>query len=119
MAEVEIAVRLDPLDPANHFTLGSVKTGIGIGRGDTALINDGLNALWLAVTLDPNWILPWTEIGMTLLRTDRPEEAVAHLRNVKPECGPLDSHYYSALGAAYWTATRSSSSLRGVTRTGP
>ena len=98
LAEVETAARLDPLDPANHFTLGSVKTGIGIGRGDAALVTEGLNALWLAVTLDPKWILPWTEIGMTLLHTDRPEEAIAHLRNVKPECGPLDSHYYSALG---------------------
>ena len=102
LAEVEIAVRLDPLDPANHFTLGSVKTGIGIARDDTALINEGLNALWLAVTLEPNWILPWTEIGLTLHHTGRTAEAVEHLRNVNPECGPLDSHYHSALGAAYW-----------------
>ena len=103
LAEVENAARLDPLDPANHFTLGSVKTGIGIAREDTALINEGLNALWLAVTLDPNWILPWTEIGSTLHHTGRSAEAVEHLRNVNPECGPLDSHYHSTLGAAYWT----------------
>ncbi len=102
LAEVEIAVRLDPLDPANHCTLGSVKTGIGIAREDTALIKEGLNALWLAVTLDPNWILPWTEIGLVLHHTDRSAEAVEHLRNVNPERGPLDSKYYSALGAAYW-----------------
>ena len=102
LAEVETAARLDPLDPANHFMLGSVKTGIGIARGDAALINEGLNALWLAVTLAPNWILPWTEIGLALLHTDKPAEAVEHLRNVNPECGPLDSHYHSALGAAYW-----------------
>ena len=102
LAEVEIAARLDPLDPANHFTLGSVKTGIGIGRGDTALINEGLSALWIAVTLGPTWILPWTEIGSTLHHTGRSVEAVEHLRNVKPECGPLDAHYHSALGAAYW-----------------
>ena len=102
LAEVEIAARLDPSDPANHFTLGSVKTGIGIARGEEGLIREGLNALWLAVTLDPNWILPWTEIGLTLHHTGRSAEAVEHLRNVNPECGPLDSHYYSALGAAYW-----------------
>lgn len=102
LAEVEIAARLDPLDPANHFTLGSVKTGIGIARGETGLINEGLEALWLAVTLDPNWVVPWTEIGLTLHRTGRSAEAVEHLRNVNPECGPLDSNYYSALGAAYW-----------------
>ena len=106
LTEVAAAARLDPLDPANHFTLGSVKTGIGIGRGDAALVSEGLNALWLAVTLDPKWILPWTEIGMTLLHTDRPEEAVEHLRNVKPECEPLDSHYYSTLGSAYWKLGR-------------
>ncbi len=102
LAEVELAARLDPLDPANHFTLGSVKTGVGIGRGDTALINEGLSALWIAATLDPTWILPWTQIGSTLHHTDRSVEAVEHLLNVSPECGPLDSHYHSLLGAAYW-----------------
>lgn len=102
LPEVEIAVRLDPLDPANYYTLGSVKTGIGIGRGDMDLVNEGLDALWIAATLAPRWILPWTEIGSTLYYTDRPEEAVAHLRSVKPECGPLDSHYHSTLGTAEW-----------------
>ena len=102
LAEAEIAARLDPLDPANHFTLGSVKTGLGIGRADAALISEGLSALWIAVTLDPTSILPWTEIGSTLHHTGRSVEAVEHLRNVKPECGPLDSLYHSALGAAYW-----------------
>ena len=106
LAEVEMAARLDPLDPVYHFTLGSVKTGIGIGRYDTALVSKGLNALWLAVALDPKWILPWNEIGLTLLHTDRAEEAVRHLRDVKPECGPLDSGYYSALGAAFWKLNR-------------
>ena len=102
LSEVEIAARLDPLDPANHFTLGSVKTSIGIGRDDRDLVNEGLDALWLAVALDPAWILPWTKIGSTLHYTDRPAEAVAHLRSVKPECGPLDSQYFSTLGAAEW-----------------
>ena len=111
LVEVEKAARLDPLDPANRFTLGSVKTGIGMWNDDTALVNEGLNALRLAVKLDPKWIVPWTEIGMTLLHTGRPEEAVAHLRNMKPECGPLDSHYYSALGTAYWKLHRLSEAL--------
>ena len=48
---------------------------------------------------------------MTLLHTGRPEEVVAHLRKVKPECGPVDSHYYSALGAAYWKLDRLSKTL--------
>ena len=111
LAEVETAARLDPLDPANHFTLGSEKTGIGIRRGDTALVNEGLDALWLAVALAPKWIIPWTEIGLTLHHTNRSAEAVEHLRNVKPECGPLDSHYYSALGAAYWKLNQLSEAL--------
>ncbi len=102
LSEVAIAARLDPLDPANHFTLGSVKTSIGIARHDIDLVNEGMEALWLAVMLDPKWILPWTEIGSTLYYTDRPEEAVAHLRRVKPECGPPDSYYYSTLGTAEW-----------------
>ena len=69
LAEVEAAARLNPLDPVYHCTLGSVKTGIGMGSGDPALVNEGLNALWLAVTLDRTWILPWTEIGATLHHT--------------------------------------------------
>ena len=100
--EVEIAARLDPLDPTNHFTLGSVKTGIGIARADNALINEGLNALWLAATLGPNWILPWTEISSTLHHSGRSAEAVEHLRKVSPECGPLDSNYHNTMGAAHW-----------------
>lgn len=101
VSEVVKAVELDPLDPANHFTLGSAKGGIGIDSNDSALIKEGLEALWIAVTLDPNWILPWTEIGWLLLRSGRAIEAVAHLRNVRPECRPLDSGYYNALGMAH------------------
>ena len=55
-----------------------------------------------AVALDPNWIVPWTEIGATLYHTGRPAEAVAHLRSAKPECGPLDAHYHCTLGTAEW-----------------
>ena len=100
IAEVTRAVELDPLDPANHFTLGSVKGGIGAKRGDAALVREGLEACWLAATLDPAWILPWAEIGFILLETGRPEEAVEHLLASGLERAPLDTRYYSALGAA-------------------
>ena len=100
VAEVINAVELDPLDPVNHFTLGSVKGGMGTERGDKILIEEGLKACWMAVALDPNWILPWTEIGWILINSGRFEEAVEHLRVVSPECGPLDARYYTALGVA-------------------
>ena len=106
LAELETAAGLDPLEPVSHFALGSLKTGLGIGNEDTALVQEGLDALWLAVALAPQWITPWTEIGSTLLHTDRPAEAVAHLLDLKPECGPKDSHYYSTLGAACWRIDR-------------
>lgn len=102
LAEVEIAARLDPLDPANHFTLGSVKGGLGAERGDMTMVNEGIEACWLAVTLDPQWALPWTEIGLILLRIGRAAEAVEHLQRIKPDCGPLDNRYYSTLGTAHW-----------------
>ncbi|MCY4652981.1 MAG: tetratricopeptide repeat protein [Dehalococcoidia bacterium] len=98
LAEVVSATELDPLDPANHFTLGSAKGGIGLSEGNEALVKEALDSCWTAVTLDPNWILPWTEIGWLLLRTGRAEEAVEHLKGVRKECGPLDSRYYDALG---------------------
>ena len=51
LAEVAKAAELDPLDPANHYTLGSVKGGIGIRNSDEALVNEGIEACWIAVTL--------------------------------------------------------------------
>ena len=100
IAELEMAVKLDPLDPANHFTLGSYKGGIGAKQGNDALVQEGLEACWVAATLDQEWILPWAEIGFILLESGSPKEAVAHLRAVAPERRPLDTRYYSALGAA-------------------
>ena len=100
MAEVAKAADLDPMDPVNHFTLGSVKGEIGARTGDKRLVREALESCWLAVTIEPNWILPWTEIGWILLRTGRSREAVEHLKAVKPDCGPLDARYYAALGMA-------------------
>ena len=100
IAELEIAVKLDPLDPANHFTLGSYKGGIGAKQGNAALVQEGLEACWVAATLDKNWVLPWAEIGFILLESGRPGEAVDHLRAVSSERRPLDTRYHSALGAA-------------------
>ena len=67
MAELEVAVKLDPLDPANHFTMGSYKGGIGAKQGNAALVREGLEACWVAAELDKNWVLPWAEIGFILL----------------------------------------------------
>ena len=100
--EMERAIQLAPLDARYHYAMGAMKTDGAMWTGRTPLVDEGLNALWMAATLEPNWLLPWTEIGVTLHYTDRSAEAVEHLRNVNPECGPLDSGYHSALGAAYW-----------------
>ena len=100
LEEVAKAAKLDPLDPANHYTLGSVKGGIGLRTGDEALVEQGLEALWVAASLDPTWILPWTEIGWLLVKTGRARDAVEHLLGAKLECGPLDYYYYLALGTA-------------------
>ena len=100
LEEVAKAAELDPLDPANHYTLGSVIGGIGARNSDETLVDQGLESLWIATTLDRSWILPWTEIGWLLVRTGRPKEAVRHLLGVNPERKPFDARYYSALGAA-------------------
>lgn len=102
LAEARLAARLAPLDPAIHHALGSLKASMGTWRKDEVLVKEGLDALWIAVKLDPNWLLPWTVIGETLQRTGKAAEAVEHMRNVNPKCGALDSHYHSVLGAAYW-----------------
>ena len=111
MAELEMAVKLDPLDPVNHFTLGSFKGSLGARQGNAALVKEGLEACWVAATLDRTWILPWAEIGFILLESGRPGEAVEHLRAVPTERQPLDTRYYSALGAALRETGRFSESL--------
>ena len=100
IAEVVKASELDPLDPANYFTLGSYKGHMGVRNGDGDLVREGLEACWMAVALDPSWIVPWTEIGWIQIEIGRERKALEHLRAVSPERGPLDSHYYGALGVA-------------------
>ena len=100
LSEVARAVELDPLDPANHFTMGSAKGHVGSRTGDEDLVKEGLEACWIAAKLAPDWILPWAEIGWILVESGRAREAVEHLRAVRPDRGPLDSRYYGALGVA-------------------
>ena len=111
IAELEMAVKLDPLDPVNHFTLGSYKGGIGAKLGNIDMVQEGIEACWIAATLDQNWVLPWAEIGFILLESGRPKEAVEHLRAIAPERHPLDNRYYSALGAALRETGRFAESL--------
>ncbi len=100
LAEVARAVELDPLDPVNHFTLGSGLGGIGNATGDEALIRRGLEACWRAHALDPAWSSPWTEIGLLHSYLGEAGEAVAHLEGIAPGCGPVDARYHAALGLA-------------------
>lgn len=102
VAELEMAIRLAPLDARYHYAMGAMKTGGVIWTGKTPLVDEGLNALWIAAALEPNWILPWSEIGATLHHTGRSAEAVEYLRKINPGCGPLDADYHRTLGAAYW-----------------
>ncbi len=111
LAEVAIAIQLDPMDPANHFTMATYKGEIGMRTGDMALIKEGLDASWMAATLDPNWILPWTEIGWLLLGSGKPKDAIEHLRGVGPEREPLDAYYFTALGMALMQVGRYAESL--------
>ncbi len=100
LTEVARAAALDPLDPVYHFILGSVRGGIGARNGDQAMVSQSLEECWVAVNLDPTWILPWTEIGWILLSTGRAEEAARHLKGVRPGCGPPDARYHAAMGVA-------------------
>lgn len=111
LEHVAMAIELDPQDPVNHFTMGSMKGGIGANSGDEVLVREGLEACWMAVALDSKWILPWTEIGWILLLTGKAQEAVKHLRAVRRECGPLDARYYAALGTALQGLERYGKSL--------
>ena len=111
LTHVARAIELDPQDPVNHFTLGSMKGGIGADRGDEVLVKEGLEACWMAVALDPKWILPWTEIGWILLQTGKAPAAVKHLRAVRRECEPLDARYFAALGTALQQLERYGKSL--------
>ena len=99
ISQVEIAANLDLTDPVYYFTLGSYIGSMGTKSGDEREIQKGLDKCWLAVRLDPKWILPWTEIGFILHESGRSQEALDHLLGVSEDCGPLDARYYGALGA--------------------
>ena len=111
IAELEMAIKLDPLDPADQFILGSIKGGMGAKQGNADMVEEGLSACWLAARLDETWVLPWAEIGFLLLESGRPREAVEHLQAIGPERRPLDTRYYSALGAALRDTGRFAESL--------
>ena len=98
MAEVANAAELDPLDWANHFTLGSAKGEMGIRLEDESLIKEALAECWLAANLAPTEVLPWAEIGWILTQTGRHREAVEHLKKIGAERQPLNVSYYRALG---------------------
>jgi len=100
IAEVEKAVRLDPNDPVNHYTLASVLSDIAYRVGDMSMMNRAMDECWLAFRLDPTRILTWTEIGWIHILSGRHREARDHLLNVRDDCGPLDRNYYQALGMA-------------------
>ena len=98
--EVVRATELDPTDPVSRFTLGSVKGRNGVRTGNTAQVQEGMADLWVAATLAPEWLEPWTEISLLLLESGRSREALEHLLNVSPERGELDAGYHRAVGEA-------------------
>ena len=55
---MEMAVKLDLLDLANQFTLGSIKGGIGAKQGNADMVWEELAACWLAARLAETWVLP-------------------------------------------------------------
>ena len=109
---MEMAVKLDPLDPGNQFSLGSIKGGLGAKLGITSMVEEGLAACWVAVKLDESWVLPWAEIGWLLLESGRAQEALNQLQAIGPERQPLDVRYYTALGAALRELGRFGESLQ-------
>ena len=61
--ELEMAVKLDPLDPVNHFTLGSAKSTIGAKTGNSSLVQEA----WTHA----GWPRHWTSSGSCLgLKSD-------------------------------------------------
>ena len=100
LGEVREAVKLDPEDPANHFTLGSVLGSIGHRHGNKDWVDEGLKECWTASTLDPQWLVPRTEIGLILIESGRPQEALTHLEGTQELIEDLDAHFYKALAAS-------------------
>ena len=98
ITEASIAAQLDPLDPVYHFSLGSAKRYMGYITRNMDIMEEALEECWIAIRLDPNWILPWTEVGMILMESGRPQEGLKHLKSVPEDCGPLDARYYRTLG---------------------
>ena len=100
IAELEMAVKLDPLDPANHFTLGSYKGGIGAKQGERRACPGGsgsvLGCCHAGSGMDP-------ALGRDRFHPPRERQTWRGSRAPEsgaPERRPLDTRCYSALGAA-------------------
>ena len=98
---VERAKDLDPTDPVYHFTLGSHWGGLGARSGDLEMVRRGLDELWLATELAPEWLLPWTTISLVLLEAGHHQEALEHLLAVDPKRDQQEPMYYFGLAFAY------------------
>jgi len=100
IAELRVAIRLDPADAVNHYTLGSAIGALGTKLGNPNWVDEGLDECRIAIALDRKWLLPRTEIGWILIEDGRPSEALRHLESIDESCGPLDANYFSALAVA-------------------
>lgn len=116
LLEVAKAIELDPLDPVNHFTMGSMMGGNGNQRRDPEMVKKGLEECRLAAALAPKWILPWAEVGYILVGAGRPDDALAHLLCVQEDCGPPDTRYYMALALAHQALANHAESLAAFER---
>ncbi len=101
LAMLETAAQLDPKDPTYHFTLGSHLGGIGARTGDEELMRKGLDELWLATRLAPEWLMPWTTIGFILIENGQHQEALEHLLAVDQKRDQQEAEYWTAVGFCY------------------
>ena len=92
---------LDPSDAKLHELVGISKKDFGHRLGNREILEEALEALWLAATLDNTGLQSWTSIGHTLTMLNRNKEAIAHMESVDPDRGELDVKYYIVLSIAY------------------
>ena len=105
---------LNPLDASLHEFVGISRKDTGHRLGNKKMLQQALDSLWRAATLDKSSLRPWISIGHTLCILERAQEAISHLQSLSPERGNPDVEYYIVLSIAYKLKGNLTESLRSL-----
>jgi tetratricopeptide (TPR) repeat protein len=77
------AASLQPLNAHYQYRLGCSLWQLGVGERDPGLVRQGVETLWIAHKLDPEWDMPLVEVGIVHMNMGEDARALEHLEAAK------------------------------------